>query len=107
MDIQPKFEADLTVRSFAYAAKQLARMHTSLAPSAQYERILAEAEKHRSALRLVQRDVFEMLEQGLRMNTLTKADSDRIRQTATQTVMQAQHAITRIAAQYAPHKLAA
>ena len=107
MDIQPKFEADMTVRSFAYTAKQLARTHTSLAPTVQYERILAEAEKHRSALRLVQRDVFEMLEQGLRMHTVTKAESDHIRQTSAQMVTQAQQAISRIAAQYAPHRLAA
>ena len=107
MDIQPQFEADLTVRSFAYAAGQLARTHASLAPSAQYERILGEAEKHRSALRLVQRDVFEMAEQGLRKQTLTKAEFHQMCETAAQAIAQAQQAIARIAAQYAPQKLAA
>lgn len=107
MDIQPKFEADLTVKSFAYAAKQLARSQASLAPNAQYERILAEAEKHRSALRLVQRDAFEKAEQELRMHTLTKAEVNQMLEAAIQAVSHAQQAITRIAAQYAPHKLAA
>ena len=107
MDIQPKFEADLTVRSFAYAAEQLARSHAALAPSAQYERILAAAEKHRSALRLVQRDVFEMAEQGLRKQTLTKAEFRRMCDNAAQVLSQAQQTISRIAAQYAPQRLAA
>jgi len=110
MDIQPKFEADLTVKSFAYAAGQLARSQASLAPSAQYERILNEAEKHRSALRLVLRDAFEMAEQAVRKHTLTKAECHQLRESTAQTIEQAQQAITRIAAQYAPyapHRLAA
>lgn len=107
MDIQPKFEADLTIRSFDYAAKQLAVSQSSLTPSAQYERILCEAEKHRSALRMVQRDAFEMADQGLRKQTLTKAEFHQLREAVTQTISQAQQAITRIAAQYAPQKLAA
>lgn len=107
MDIQPKFEADLTVRSFAYVAKQLAVSQSSLAPSAQYERILSEAEKHRSALRMVQRDAFEMADQALRKQTLTKAEFHRMREAVTQTISQAQQAISRIVAQYAPQKLAA
>lgn len=107
MDIQPKFDADMTVRSFAYTAKQLATLHASLAPSALYERILAEAEKHRSALRLVQRDAFEMAQQGLRKQALTKAEFHQVCDAAVQAVSQAQQAVTRIAAQYAPQKLAA
>ena len=107
MDLQPKFEADLTVRSFAYSARKLAVSHASLAPSAQYERILGEAEKHRSALRLVQRDAFEMADMGLRMQRLTKAEFHQMREAAAQAIAQAQLAITRIAAQYAPQKLAA
>jgi hypothetical protein len=107
MNIQTRFETDLTIRSFAYVAKQLARSPSALAPSAQYEQILNEAEKHRSALRLVQRDVFEMLEQGLRKQTLTKAEFHRLREAAAQTIAQAQQAITLVAARYAPHKLAA
>ncbi|HYC41932.1 MAG TPA: hypothetical protein VEB70_02965 [Noviherbaspirillum sp.] len=107
MDIQPKFDADMTVRSFAYAAKQLATSQASLTPSAQYERILAEAEKHRSALRLVQRDAFELAEQGLRKQTLTKAEFHQVCETAVQAVSQGLQAISRIAAQYAPQKLAA
>lgn len=107
MDIQPKLEADLTVRSFAYTAQQLARTQSSLTPSAQYERILNEAGKHRSALRLVQRDVFEMTEQGLRKQTLTKAEFRQLRETAVQVIGQAEQAISRIATQYAPHRMAA
>ena len=107
MDIQPKFNADMTVRSFAYAAKQLAISQASLAPSVQYERILAEAEKYRSALRLVQRDAFEMAEQDLRKATLTKAEFHQVCETAVQAIAQAQQAISRIAGQYAPQRLAA
>jgi hypothetical protein len=107
MNIQTKFETDLTVRSFAYMARQFARSPAALAPSVQYEQILNEAEKHRSALRLMQRDVVEMLGQGLRKQTLTKAEFHRLRETAAQTIAQAQQAITVIAAQYAPQKLAA
>jgi hypothetical protein len=107
MNIQTKFEIDLTVRSFAYVARQLTRSRATLAPSAQYELILSEAAKHRSALRLVQRDVFEMAEQGLRKQTLTKAEFHRLREIAAKTIEQAQKEITGIAAQYAPHKLAA
>jgi hypothetical protein len=107
MDIQPKFDADMTVRSFAYTAKLLAISHASLAPSVLYDRILAEAEKHRSALRLVQRDAFEMAEQSLRKHVLTKAEFHQVCETAVQAVSQAQQAVSRIAAQYAPQKLAA
>jgi hypothetical protein len=107
MTIQTKFEADLTVRSFAYVAKRLAKSSVSLAPSALYERILNEAEKHRSALHLVLRDVFEMSEQGLRKQTLTKAEFHHLRETSAQTIARAEQTIARIAAQYAPHKLAA
>lgn len=107
MTIQTKLEADLTVRSFAYVARRLAKSSAALASSAQYERILAEAEKHRSALRLVQRDVFEMAEQGMRKQALTKAEFDRLRETTAKTIARAEQSIARIAAQYAPHKLAA
>jgi hypothetical protein len=107
MDIQPKFSADLTVRSFAYTAQQLARTRSSLTPSAQYERILGEAAKHRSALRLVQRDVLEMTEQGLRKQTLTKAECHQLREIAAQAIGQAEQAISRIASQYSPHRMAA
>lgn len=100
MKIQIKFDTDLVVRSFAYVAKKMG-------PSAQYEQILGEAEKHRSALRLIQRDVNEMAEQGLRKHALTKIESDRMRETAAQAIAQGLQAITRIAAQYAPHRQAA
>lgn len=102
MIMQAKFETDLTVRSFAYIAEQLAR-----SPAAQYDQILSEAEKHCSALRLAQRDIFEMMEQELRKRTLTKAEFLQLRESAAQTVAQARNAITRIAAKYAPRKLAA
>lgn len=107
MNIATKIDTDLTVQSFAYMARQLAQSPAASAPSAQYELILSEAEKHRNALRLMQRDAFEMAEQGLRTQTLTKAEFLRLRETAAQAIAQAQQAITRIAAQYAPQKLAA
>lgn len=107
MNTHTQFEPDLTVQSFAYSARQLARSSAALAPSAQYEQILGEAEKHRSALRLMQRDVFEMTEQGLRKQTLSRAEFQRVREAAARKIDQAQQAISRIAAQYAPHRLAA
>lgn len=106
MNVQAKFGTDLTVRSFAYVARQLAKTST-LAPSALYAQILGEAEKHRSAIRLVQRDAFEMAERGLRKQTLTKTEYHQLLQTVTQTATQAQQDIARIAEQYAPQKLAA
>jgi hypothetical protein len=107
MNIQTQFKTDLTVRSFAYVAKQLSLSSGDLSPSAQYEQILGAAEQHRSALRLAQRDIFEMTQQALRKQTLTKAEFHHLRESAAQVIAQAQQAITRIAAQYAPRKLAA
>lgn len=107
MNTQPKLETDLTIRSFAYVATQLARSPAALAPSAQYEKILSEAEKHRSALRLLQRDVFEMIEEGLRKQAFTQSERHQMRETVTHTFEHAQEAISRIARQYAPRKLAA
>lgn len=106
MNVQAKFGTDLTVRSFAYVAKQLAKSST-LAPSALYAQILGEAEKHRSAVRLVQRDAFEIAERDLRKHTLTKTEYQELLKTVTQKAAQAQQEISRIAAQYAPQKLAA
>ena len=102
MSIQTRPEIDMTVRSFDHVARQLAR-----SPSLQYEHILREADKHRSALQLVLRDVIETALQGLRNRTLEKAEFDRMREALAQTIAQAQQAIDRIAAQYAPHRLAA
>ncbi|HJV49926.1 MAG TPA: hypothetical protein VJ652_00590 [Noviherbaspirillum sp.] len=100
MNIQTTLDADLIVRSFAYVAQQLAA-------SALQEQIPGEAEKHRSALRLVRRDAFEMAEQGLRQKALTKTECEQLRATAAQTIAQGEQAIARIAAGYALHKLAA
>lgn len=107
MHTSTTLETDLTVQSFAYVAKQLAQSSAALEPALQYEQILNAAEKHRSALRLMQRDVFECAEQELRKRVLTKAEFQRVRKLATQSVTLALQAIARIAAQYAPHKLAA
>lgn len=107
MHIQPQSVTDLTVRSFAYAAKQLAQSPVAQAPNALYEQVLSEAEKYRSAVRLVQRDVFEMTDQGLRMHTLSRTEFQQLRDSAAQVVAQALEAITRIVAQYSPQKLAA
>ena len=70
MTTQNRFDAELTVRSFAYVAKQLAQ--GAAAPSALYEQILAEAEKHRAALRVMGRDMVEKVEAALRSRTLTR-----------------------------------
>ncbi len=102
MSIQTRLEIDLTVRSFDHVARQQARL-----PSFQYEQILREADKHRSALQLVLRDAVETALQGLRDGTMEKTDFDRIRETTAQAAAQATQAIDRIATQYAPHKLAA
>ncbi|RZI44695.1 hypothetical protein EGT07_04600 [Herbaspirillum sp. HC18] len=107
MNMQIKSETDMTVRSFAYVAKQLAQSPSAASPSALYAQILGEAEKHRSALRLAQRDVLETAEQELRKHTLTKSECQQWLETVYQVVAQAQQAISRIVAQYAPHKLAA
>jgi hypothetical protein len=104
MKTQTQFDIDLTVRSFAYVAEQLTRSPAVLAPSAQYEQILSEAEKHRSALRLVRRDTFEMVEEAFRNQTMTKSQFHQSRKAAERAIEQAQEAITHIAAQYAPHK---
>jgi hypothetical protein len=105
MTTQNRFDAELTVRSFAYVAKQLA--NGPAAPSALYEQILSEAEKHRSALRLMRRDMVEKVESGLRSRTLTKGEFQRLCDAAVQKVEMAQQSITRIAAQYAPQRMAA
>ena len=102
MNNQTKFQIDLAVQSFAYVARQLAS-----SPSAQLEHILAEAEKHRQALRIIQRDVFEMTRQKLRDHDMSERAFLRIRKAATKAIEQAQDAISRIAAQYAPQRLAA
>ncbi|HJV75246.1 MAG TPA: hypothetical protein VJ654_13555 [Noviherbaspirillum sp.] len=107
MDSKIKTSIDLTVQSFAYAAKQLTRMSPASDASAHYAQVVNEAEKYRSALRLVQRDVFEMTEQSLRQQKLTKTDFQRLREMSVQAIEQAQRAITRIAEQYAPQRLAA
>lgn len=107
MNVQTKFRTDLTIQSFAFVARQVAKSSIALAPSALYAQILSEAEKHRSALRLVQRDVFEMAEQELRKHTLTKTEYRQLCETAAQIVVRAQQEISRILAQYAPQKLAA
>lgn len=105
MTSQNRFDADLTVRSFAYVAKQIAQ--GAAAPSALYEQILAEAEKHRSALRVMRRDMVEKVENGLRSRTITKGEFQRLCDASVQKIELAQHSITRIAAQYAPQRLAA
>jgi hypothetical protein len=105
MTTQNRFDADLTVRSFAYVAKQLAQ--GAAAPSALYEQILAEAEKHRSALRMMRRDMVEKVETALRSRTLTKGEFQSLCDAAVQKIELAQQSITRIAMQYAPQRLAA
>jgi hypothetical protein len=107
MDTKLKRRTDLTVQSFSYVAGKLAQSADQLLLTALYEEILAEAEKHRSALRLIQRDVFDFVSEGLRTKTLTEARFRRVRDIATKTTELAQDAITRIASQYAPQKMAA
>jgi len=107
MNSETHIDTDLIVQAFAYQARQLATTQASLAPYAQYEQILSEAEKHRSALRLAERDVFQATAHELRKEALTKMEAERMRESASQAVSQALLAISRIAAQYAPQKLAA
>lgn len=107
MNTQPKLETDLTIQSFSYVARKLAQATPPLEPSVRYEHILSEAEKHCSALRLMQRDVFEKTEQELREHAMSKTEFQSMRQTVAHSIAQAQQAITHIAAHYAPRKLAA
>ena len=107
MDTKLKRRADLTVQSFAYVAGKLAQSGDPLVSTSLYEQILGEADKHRSALRLLQRDVFDFVSECLRSKTLTEARFRRVRDTAAKTTELAQDAITRIASQYAPRKMAA
>ncbi|HJV85350.1 MAG TPA: hypothetical protein VJ698_07715 [Noviherbaspirillum sp.] len=101
MTIQTTSDIDLTIQSFAYVARKLAE------PSAPHERILDEAEKHRSALRLLQRDMIEQAEQGVRRQALTKEEFRKLHETVMQAVAQAEEAISSIVAQYTPQRLAA
>lgn len=107
MRIEANVDTDLIVQSFDYLARQLAGTPDAVGAYAQYEEILSEAEKHRSALRLVQRDVLQTAEQRLRAQAMTKEEVQRLRETTARTIAQAQQAITNIAAQYVPHKMAA
>jgi hypothetical protein len=107
MDPKVKRRTDLTVQCFAYVAGKLAPSTDPLLSTTLYEQILAEAERHRSALRLIQRDVFDFVNEGLRTRTLSDARCRRIRDAVAKTIGLAQDAITRIASQYAPQKMAA
>lgn len=103
MNARLKRRTDLTTQSFSYVAGKIAQS----SHPATYEQILAEAEKHRSALRLMQRDVTDFANEGLRTKTLSYLRAQRMRDTAAKTIELAQDAITRIASQYAPQKMAA
>ena len=83
------------------------RLTGAAAPSALYEQILAEAEKHRAALRVMGRDMVEKVEAALRSRTLTRGEFQRLCDAAVQKIELAQQSITRIAMQYAPQRLAA
>ena len=107
MNARLKRRTDLTTLSFAYIAGKLAQSSHPQMLTSLYEQILCEAEKHRSALRLMQRDVLDTTNEGLRTKTLTEVRAQRIRDTAAKTIALAQDAITRIASQYAPQKMAA
>jgi hypothetical protein len=107
MNIQTKHQIDLTVKSFAYVAKKLTEISAAQSATAPYEQIQTEAKRHRHALLLVQRDVFDRADQELRNRNLNKAKFDRLRKAAAQTFDQALATIGRIAAQYSEHRLAA
>ena len=107
MNARLKRRTDLTTQSFSYIAGKLAQSSHPLMLTSLYEQILGEAEKHRGALRLMQRDVFDATNEGLRTKALSDVRAQRIRDTAAKTIELAQDAITRIASQYAPQKMAA
>ncbi|GAB3537912.1 hypothetical protein GCM10027343_02280 [Noviherbaspirillum agri] len=100
-------DTDLIVQAFAYQARQLAAASASCTRTVLYEQILSEAEKHRSALRLAQRDIVEATAQALRKQMLNAAEAECLRESASRGIARALQAIGRIAAHYAPHKLAA
>ncbi len=107
MNIQARAEIDLTIRSFAYVARKLAETSGGITASTPHAQLVGAAEKHRSALRLLKRDVIERAEQGVRKQALSKEEFRQLREAMTQAVTQAQEAITSIMAQYAAQKLAA
>ncbi|MDB5759297.1 MAG: hypothetical protein JWM30_2586 [Burkholderia sp.] len=107
MNAKLKNRTDLIVQSFAYVAGKLAQSADPQQLAALHEEVLGEAEKHRSALRLMQRDVVDSATQGLRTRTLSEARFRRVADAATRTINLAQDAITRIVSQYAPHRMAA
>jgi hypothetical protein len=107
MNEKLKRRADLTVQSFAYTAGKLAQSPDPLAQSPLYEQILGEAEKHRSALRIMERDAFELANEGLRARTLSDVRAHRMRDITSRTIKAAHDSITRIASQFAPQRLAA
>jgi hypothetical protein len=107
MNEKLKHRADLTVQSFAYVAGKLTQSPDPLSQTDLYEQILGEAEKHRSALRLIERDVVDFANEGLRTRTLSVVRVQRMRDIASRTIKAAQDSISRIASQFAPQRLAA
>jgi hypothetical protein len=107
MNAKLKQRTDLTVQSFSYVAGKLAQSSHLQMSTPLYEQILGEAEKHRSALRLMQRDISDLANEGLRTKALSDVRAQRIRDTAAKTIELAYAAITRITSQYAPQRMAA
>lgn len=107
MHVKLKRRTDITVESFAYVAIKLAQSLEQLPLNALYEQVLGEAEKHRSALRLMHRDVLELANSALGAGTLREMRLQRKCGIATKAIERAHDEITRIASQYAPQKLAA
>ncbi|RZA17562.1 MAG: hypothetical protein EOP02_21375 [Proteobacteria bacterium] len=107
MITQLKRRTDLIVQSFAYVAGKLAQSPDMHSLTALHQQILGEAEKHCSAIRMLQRDVFQSADAGLRSGELNELRFRRLRDRSTGTAAMAQDAIARIASQYAPQKIAA
>ena len=97
----------LTVQCFTYVAGKLAQTSALLSPTALHAQVLAEAERHYSALRLMQRDLLQSTDDGLRSGTLSAGKARLMRDAASKTIKGAQDQITRIASQFTPQKLAA
>lgn len=97
----------LTVQCFSYVVGKLTQSSAVLSPTALHAQVLGEAEKHCSALRLMQRDLFQSTDDGLRSGTLSAGKARLMRNAAARTIKGAQDQITRIASQFTPQKLAA
>lgn len=97
--------AQLTVQALDHQAKSLSQKTLPQADAETlYQRVHAEAEKSRAALRLLMRDLLDSAEQAARREGRAVSREDEEKAHA---IRQAQGAIDRIVGKYQPHRIAA